>query len=221
MDVKDYIVIKSESIDSWKKDIAKNLIKTEGKLEFKLEGTDEDNRLIFTPHFQQHTQRYGIYWILVEDNSEAFLAYIVAKQHQELVKAAEIDSIQIGNDQYELSHQILGKDTESGDRDGYHYRFAKSNGWFSYELKICKEEDTYLQFRYMPGDCRESFLVFVNDVPLSTENRDNKSWREVTECTYLIPKELYSDKDTVTVKFLAQSQDNTGRIIELIKTTKK
>lgn len=220
METKDYLIIKGESVDSWKRHIAENLIKTDGKLEFRLRGTDEDDRLCFTPHYRQHTERYGIYWILVEEDSEELQTYILAKHHAELVKAAEIDSIQIGNDQYELSHHILGQDTESGDRDGFHFRFAKNNGWFSYEMQVSTEEDTYLQFRYMPGDCREGFTVSIHSQQISHEVRGNHAWRELIEKTYPIPKELYGDASTVTVKFTAGAHDHTGRIVD-IRTTKK
>ena len=221
VEIKDYLVIKGEDIASWKKHIAENLIKTEGKLEFKLKGTDEDSRLLFTPHYKQHEQRYGIYWILVEENSKELNKYILEKQHSELVKAAEIDSIQIGNDQYELSHNIISQYTEAGDRDGFHFRFAKNGGYFSYVMKVSNTEDTYLQFSYMPGDCKKSFAVYINDSQLSHEVRGNKFFHELNEKTYLIPKELYGNNNTITVKFKAEADDITGRIVESIRTTKK
>ncbi|WP_253198558.1 beta-L-arabinofuranosidase domain-containing protein [Clostridium estertheticum] len=220
VEIKDYIIIKSECMDSFKNHITENLIKTQGKMEFRLKGTDEDTRLIFTPHYLQHTQRYGIYWILVEENSKELKKYILEKQQSEKVKAAEIDSIQIGNDQYELSHHVLSQDTEAGDRDGFHYRFAKNNGWFSYEMKVSHDENTYLQFRYLPMDCRKSFDVYINDSQISHEVIGNKTSYELTEKTYLIPKEIYGNNNTVTVKFKAEAQDITGRIVDLIRTTK-
>jgi hypothetical protein len=221
MAVKDYIVIRQSDIKSFKEHLSEHLVKTDGKMEFSLKGTDEDDRLIFTPHYQQHTQRYGIYWILVEENSDTLNNYILQKQHFELVKAAEIDSIQIGNDQYELSHHIQGKDTESGDRDGFHYRTAKDGGWFGYDLQVSGSEDTYLQFRYMPGSCKKGFFVEINDTKLSHESIGDKSWRDITERSYLIPKELYQDSPFVTVKFRTDEEDSMARIIEVIKTSKK
>jgi DUF1680 family protein len=221
VEIKDYIVIKAQPIDSWKKHITENLIKTEGKLEFRLKGTDEDTRLVFTPHYKQHAQRYGIYWILVEENSEELNKYILEKQHSDRVKAAEIDSIQIGNDQYELSHNIKSENTEAGDRDSFHFRIAKNNGWFSYEMKVIPDEDTYLQFSYMPGSLKESFDVYINDTQISHEVRGNTSWNQLIRKTYLIPKELYGNNNTVTVKFKAEVQDITGKIVDLIRTTKK
>jgi len=221
VDIKDYIVIKAGCINSWKKHITENLIKTEEKLEFRLNGTDEDNRLVFTPHYMQYTQRYGIYWIVIEENSDELKKYILEKQQSELVKEAEIDIIQIGNDQYELSHHILSQNTEAGDRDNFHYRFAKDNGWFSYEMKVSLNEDTYLQFSYLPMDCRKSFDVYINDSLISHEDRGNKTSSELTEKTYLIPKKLYGGNNTVIVKFEARTEDVTGRIVDIIRTTKK
>lgn len=221
IEIKDYIIINTESIDNWKKNIAENLVKTEGKLEFRLKGTDEDTRLIFTPHYQQYEQRYGIYWTLVEQNSEEMQKYILEKQHKDQLIASEIDSIQIGNDQYELSHNILGKNTESGDRDGFHYRFAKSNGWFSYEMKVSNETDTYLHLSYMPGDLKKGFDIYINDIQISHEIRGTNSWNELIDKTFLIRKDIYGNTNTVTVKFQASSEDNTGRIVELLRTTKK
>jgi len=221
VDIKDYIVIKGESIASWKEHIVKNLVKTNGKMEFKLKGTDEDDKLIFTPHYKQYTQRYGIYWILVEENSAELKEYVSKKKQLEAVRAAEIDSIQIGNDQYELSHHVSGKDTEAGDRDGFHYREAKNSGWFSYEMKVTTEEDTYLQFSYLPMGCTNNFDVYVNGTLLCHEARDNKEGYDLTERNYLIPKELYGSNDTVTVKFTAGANDMTGRVINIIRTIKK
>lgn len=217
--IKDYIVIKGSSIDLWKKEIGKHLVKQEGRLEFKLVGTDEDDTLSFTPHYKQHTERYGIYWNLVEEGSKELQQYLFDKEEEMKRKAAEIDTILIGNDQYELSHHVMGQDTESGDRDGYHYRFAKENGWFSYEMEINSEGDTYLQFSYMPGDCRDSFFVYVNDSLLSTEMIGNQSWRDLTDRSYLIPKEIYEGKSFITVKFVAKETCSTGRIVEIIRTS--
>jgi hypothetical protein len=182
---------------------------------------DEDNTLIFTPHYKQYTERYGIYWILVEENSEELKKYIIEKQHSDKIKAAEIDSIQIGNDQYELSHHISSINTEAGDRDGFHYRVARNSGWFSYEMKVSNEEDTYIQFSYLPMQCKNNFDVYINDSLISHEVRGNKHPYELTERTYLIPKELYGSNTSVVVSFKANADDETGRIVNLIRTTKK
>lgn len=214
-DIKDYLVISNDKVEDWKNLITQNLIKREGTLEFFLQGTDEDQKLCFTPHYRQHTQRYGIYWQLVEANSEELDQYQKAKQYQDFIKDNTIDSLQLGNDQYELSHHIAGEHTKSGDRDGYHYRYAEKNGWFCYEIQVATDEDTHLQLSYMPGDCKSNFFIYVNDSLLSTEITTDKSWRELIEKTYLLPKELYTKNQTVTVTIQTTSTDCSGRIVSL------
>lgn len=220
VEIKDYIIIKGQSIDTWKKNFKSNFIKTEGKLEFRLKGTDEDTELLFTPHYKQYTQRYGIYWILVEEGSEELKNYLLEKQHAELIQKAEIDSIQIGNDQYELSHKVAGEETESGDREGFHYRYAKPNGWFSYEMKVSNTEDSYLELCYLPVGCKEGFDIFIDDSLLSHEIMANLPWFKPVTKSYLIPKNLINNKATVTVKFAAKGDNNTARIADVIRTRK-
>jgi hypothetical protein len=220
VEIKDYLVIKGQKVDEWKKNIAQNLKKTEGKLEFRLKGTDEDDRLVFTPHYRQHTQRYGIYWILVEEGSKQLNEYIERKKRAEKDKEAEIDSIQIGNDQYESTHAIDGQYTESGNRDGFHYRYAQKNGWFSYDLRINKGENSLLQIKYMPGDCKSGFDILVNDTLLSHEVMGTAKWNEPFAKTYHVNKELAGEKDFITVKFAASANDETARIIDVIRTLK-
>jgi DUF1680 family protein len=54
----------SSSINTWLSNIKTNLVQTPGKLEFKLRNTDADGSLVFTPHYQRYTDRYGIYFTL-------------------------------------------------------------------------------------------------------------------------------------------------------------
>jgi hypothetical protein len=54
----------SSSVDNWLSNITANLVQTPGTLNFTLRNTDADNELVFTPHYQRYTDRYGIYFAL-------------------------------------------------------------------------------------------------------------------------------------------------------------
>jgi DUF1680 family protein len=54
----------SSSVDDWLNNIETNLVQTAGKMEFNLKNTDADGSLVFTPHYQRYTDRYGIYFNL-------------------------------------------------------------------------------------------------------------------------------------------------------------
>ena len=52
--------------EEWKKHPEQALVRLGNQLEFTLQGTDEDNHLIFTPHYARYEERYGIYFELVD-----------------------------------------------------------------------------------------------------------------------------------------------------------
>lgn len=64
----EYIVIDSEygTPEKWLDKLDENVIKTEGKLEFRLKNTNR-SELVFTPHYSKYNQYYGIYWYLSSD----------------------------------------------------------------------------------------------------------------------------------------------------------
>jgi DUF1680 family protein len=64
IDVDDTIGIGSGTINEWIGNIQDNLVQTPGTLEFKLNNTDADDRLTFTPHYLRYQDRYGIYFVL-------------------------------------------------------------------------------------------------------------------------------------------------------------
>lgn len=78
--IKDYILIKAESIDAWINDIKNNLVKSEGKVEFTLRNTFENDNLVFTPHYLRYQDRYGIYFNLIEKDSVAFQKVILDRK---------------------------------------------------------------------------------------------------------------------------------------------
>ena len=64
IDVDDSIGISSGTINEWIGNIRENLVQTPGTMEFKLNNTDSDDRLTFTPHYLRYLERYGIYFYL-------------------------------------------------------------------------------------------------------------------------------------------------------------
>lgn len=65
--VSDVLVIENDTIENWLKNINENLVKDENSMTFTLKGTNQN--LVFSPHYRQHTNRYGIYFHLEEKGS--------------------------------------------------------------------------------------------------------------------------------------------------------
>ena len=56
----DILVVQDGTVENWLDNVNENLVKRENELEFTLKGVDRE--LIFSPHYKQHTSRYGIYF---------------------------------------------------------------------------------------------------------------------------------------------------------------
>ena len=60
--ISDVLVIENDTVENWLENINENLVKDENELIFTLKGTNQ--KLIFSPHYKQHSNRYGIYFHL-------------------------------------------------------------------------------------------------------------------------------------------------------------
>ncbi|WOC31829.1 MULTISPECIES: beta-L-arabinofuranosidase domain-containing protein [Caproicibacterium] len=207
---KDYILCKGESAESWKAHVREKLTRTPGTLEFHL----QDSPLVFSPYFRQYDQRYGIYWTLLEEGSPAFVKHLAAQRYAAAVEEATLDSVQIGNDQYELSHAVKGSETEAGNREGYHYRMAKPGGWFSYRLQA--DGAACLQFQYTAGRCKTAFDVFVEDTLLLHEPVEKSRPGQPVTRTCALPESLRG-KTSITVKFAACAQEESAWIVNTLR----
>ena len=65
--ISDVLVIENDTVENWLENINENLVKDENELIFTLKGTNQN--LTFSPHYKQHTNRYGIYFHLEEKGS--------------------------------------------------------------------------------------------------------------------------------------------------------
>ena len=65
--ISDVLVIEGDTISNWLENINENLVKDENELIFTLKGANQ--KLIFSPHYKQHSNRYGIYFHLEEKGS--------------------------------------------------------------------------------------------------------------------------------------------------------
>lgn len=61
----DTLIVKEGTRDEWLENININLVKEESALNFALKGTNQN--LVFSPHYKQHKNRYGIYFTLVDE----------------------------------------------------------------------------------------------------------------------------------------------------------
>lgn len=206
--IKDFITPTGSSVAEWLVNFDRHFVRVHEELCFELRGTDEDNRLQFTPHYKQHEQRYGIYWRFVEKDSDELQAHIMQNKHNQMIAEATIDSLPVGNDQYELEHQIQGENTTVAVWDGYTVRQAEQGGWFSYRLKVLPDQENYLAVTYFSGNHGRPIEIYINDTIIVREALMTEKGRGFYPKRYLIPTELTSSVNEVEVRFVMPGQKN-------------
>ncbi|SEU20467.1 beta-L-arabinofuranosidase domain-containing protein [Paenibacillus sp. NFR01] len=200
--VKDYIIPQGMTPEEWFAGFERHFVRRAGEpLAFELRGTDEDERLVFTPHYKQHQERYGIYWRFLAPGSSELQAHLDRSAREQRLREATLDSVQVGNDQYELEHQVQGERTYAGTWEGQNGRRAEAGGWFSYALKVLPEGETTLAATF--GTVWDSGVLElrVDGRTLATEAFEGSWRRNFREVLYPLPAEWTEGRTAVTVSF--------------------
>lgn len=207
----DILIVEKGTVNKWLRNIEENLVKIGDSLEFKLNGTNQE--LIFSPHYKQHTNRYGIYFRLADFRTEL--------PENEEDKYTVIDSLPVGNDQYEFSHNLQSENSTSGSFNGLIYRDALSDGWFSYDMAVDNTVTNYLKVKYFSGDVGRRFKIFVDGEVLADVTLENPYPNNFYDVYYEIPQEMIGDKDKITVKFQAETGSFAGGIFDKLSIVKE
>lgn len=206
--IKDFITLSNQNIGDWLDRFEEHFVRSNDELVFVLRGTDEDGRLEFTPHYKQHEERYGIYWKLVEPDSKELQEHILQGKQNQAIRAATIDSLPVGNDQYELEHGVKGENTSVAVWDGYTLRQAENNGWFSYRLKVLPDQDNYLSVTCFSGNNGRTLDIYIDGELLVSDTLMTDKVRTFYNKRYLIPAERIQSSTEVEVKFVIPGQKN-------------
>ena len=84
------MAIKSaDTVKEYMENIVSNLVKTEGKLEFHLKGTD--NAFSFVPHYSQYKESYAIYWTYSVDEGARGSEAIISEKNAVRVQDAVLE----------------------------------------------------------------------------------------------------------------------------------
>lgn len=105
--------------------------------------TGADQTLVFTPHYRQHTSRYGVSFVLQEAGT--------VEEIEDGPVYAVIDSLPVADDQYEFSHNLQGASTGTGMHLGVNYRRVNAGRWFTIEVDGTVLADVTLE-NVNPGD---------------------------------------------------------------------
>ncbi len=211
VEVNDVITITDGTIADWLGAITNNLVRVDETLAFTLKNTDRD--IVFTPHYQQYQNRYGIYFDLAD-------ASTVADSGEEDIYTV-IDSLPVANDQYEFSHNMQADLSGTGMHKGLNYRHAEAGGYFSYDMAVDNTVTNYIKVKYFSGDAGRSFTLLVDGEVLEEVVLENVNPDNFYDMYYEIPTEMVEGKDKITITFEASGNGYAGGIFEKISVVKK
>jgi uncharacterized protein len=221
IEIKDYLLIKGMTVENWLSKLTEHLVKKPGLVEFVLKNTDEDNNLVFSPHYKRYKDRYGIYYLLFDEGSEDYKAYLEEEERKRQLELATIDVLPVGNDQYELTHEVSGENTFADTSNGYKFRSANPNGYFTYKMKVDGNESNELQMLLAREGAPVAYAVYVDD-SLIIESATPGGWPpQVYMEKVAIPKEIVSGKEQVKVKFVNRSEQGWFKLYGLLRMVKK
>lgn len=205
------LTITQGTVEEWLQNIEGNLVRQCDELAFTLKGTEEE--WVFTPHYQQHTQRYGLYFVLRDAT--------MAVETDENDRYTVIDSLPVANDQYEFSHNLQATSSATGMHKGLNYRDAAPGGSFSYDLAVEQGVTNYLQVKYFSGDVGRRFVIRLNGEVWQTVTLENVNPDNFYDVLYPLPEEAVAGRETVTVTFEASLNSYAGGIFEKISVVKE
>lgn len=215
--IKDFIVIKEGEVEEWLDNIEQNLIKRKDMLAFTLKGTDEDDHLVFTPHFMQHTQRYGIYFSIVKRDSKELTKMLLTTAKKQTLEKVTVDIIPVGNDQYELEHNIQGMYTQVKQVEGHRCRYMGKDGWFSYEITVEADTENSIVIAYYSHLEKDTVILSIDGTIIAKEKiKPIEPW-EIYYRNYQIPISLTNRKRKVVLKFETEEGKGFGGIFDVVR----
>lgn len=201
--INENIGVKDCTVEEWLSNVAQNVEKDRDG--FVLKNTNSN--LVFTPHYKQYKERYGIYFYLVEAGESESEDSIISMKDKNRREQAIIDSVPVSNDQYELQHEMVTDKSSTGSFGGLMYRDASQGGYFQYTMKVDSEKTNILAVTYYSGDVGRTFSIYADDELIADVTLEKQETEGFYTVNYNIPEDITEGKDSVDIKFAA---DKTG-----------
>lgn len=204
------VIVSTDSVGQWKENLAENLVRMEdsadGQVQFRLENTNRPE-LVYTPHYRQYQQRYGLYMTFASGDSQVLQDMLLKEKQAMREKEAASDIITVFDDNNtEWSHNLKTSGYSGyGTFGGRMYRDSNGGGWFSHDLVIDEDAPVqYLNTTYTTADNGRTFDIYINDELFAHETITNTDVEADEEGFYTvcrqIPEEYLTGAKTGEVK---------------------
>ncbi|KAA0129580.1 glycosyl hydrolase [Chryseobacterium sp. SN22] len=170
--------------------------------------------LQLVPFYTIQEERYILYWPQADRDKIQAVQKQRAQEEAETRKLDLItaDKIQLGEQQPESDHFFESKDSNIGYMEDRHFRDAK--GWFSYRMKNPGKNAAYLYVLYFDNNAGRVLNAEINGKKVFAKKLEGKAGNSPQYLLLPVP-DSEKNKEILTVKFSAEDQAMTSRIIEV------
>ncbi len=177
-------------------------------LTFRTSGQPFD--LTFIPFGEVISERYGLYFPVVPENSPRHLQLMEADKIEAAAQAllegvfkeaipGEVDRVIPDGSALEVAHALRGEGMANGPHLGHYWRHAEQ--WWSWELRVSPEKKNTLHCIYWGSDVGRNFDVLVGDTVVAQPSLNNNAPDRFFKESYEIPVDVTKGKERVTVTF--------------------
>jgi uncharacterized protein len=183
---------------------------------FRVPGERTQDGVVLEPFYKIHAHRdYQVYWdqFTADQWNKKEEDYKAAALREKEFEARTVDRVNPGEEQDERNHRQHGEHTSAGDFGDRKYRHATDGGWFSWEMKVLRDEPQLLRVTYWGSDHgNRDFDIFVDDEKLATQTLNGKMPGLFFEEEYRMSEAMLKGKDTIVVKFQAHRDAWAGGV---------
>jgi hypothetical protein len=191
---------------------------------FMIPGDEQNPGVTLFPFYAAAHERYEVYWDRFTpaewtDKQEEYKRELARRRELE---ARTVDVVTAGEEQDERDHNFKGERTDTREFNDRTFRYAETNGWFAWEMKVMPDVPQELSVAFGGGGRGGSALdVFVDDVKVATEHPSGGGGGRPgsNAKTYPLSVEALKGKQKVTVKFQAP-QDMRGASVFNVRILK-
>jgi DUF1680 family protein len=190
--------------------------------QFLVPGEQNGDGVTLEPFYKLYDGRYETYWdrFSPEQWQAKQEDYKKELARQKEIEARTVDYVNAGEEQNERDHNLKGENTDTREFNGRNFRFAGTNGWFSWDLKVLPDQPMELSVALTGGGGRGGtgpYDIFVDDTKISTERPGGFGGaggrNQPPEAkTYSLSAELLKGKQKVVLKFKTQPDMRGGSV---------
>lgn len=194
---------------------------------FMIPGDEQNRGVTLFPFYKATHDRYETYWDRFtpaewKDKEDEYKRELARRRELE---ARTVDVVNAGEEQDERDHHFQGERTDTREFNDRTFRYAETNGWFAWEMKVLPDIPQELSVAFGGGGRGGAALdVFVDDLKVATEHPSGGGGRPgASTKSYPLSPEALKGKQKVTIKFQAPPEMRGASVfnVRILKATPK